>query len=258
LDAQQTEPAVNWDVESQLPPGVAEHLGHYVYMYVHPTTGEPFYVGKGVGDRVLAHFGDVLDSRKTRLIAELKEAGHSPQLEILAHGLKDEETAFRVEAAVIDALGLNSLTNAVRGWRSLQTGRMTLDQLVEFYAAEPVSIEHPVILIRINQLYRRDMSALELIEATRGIWKVGERREAARLAFAVFHGLVREVYEICKWHPALTLEYKTRDLTKRDGLGRWEFEGDVAEAALRDKYRNKSVNQYFARGNQSPTVYVNM
>lgn len=88
------------------------------------------------------------------------------------------------------------LTNKARGWRSLQTGRMTLDELVQFYAAKPVSIEHRVILIRINQLYRRDMSTLELMEATRGIWKVGQRRETARLAFAVFDSLVLEVYEI--------------------------------------------------------------
>lgn len=98
--------AVNWDYESRLPAGVAEHLGYYVYLYVDPRTGEPFYVGKGVGERVLAHFGDVKDSEKTRLIAELRNAGMNPRLEILAHGLRDEETAFRVEAAVIDVLGL--------------------------------------------------------------------------------------------------------------------------------------------------------
>ena len=94
---------MKWDMESHLPPGVAEHLGHYVYLYLDPRTGEPFYVGKGAGERVLAHFGDVRESEKTRLIAELRAAGISPQLEILAHGLKDEETALRVEAAVIDA-----------------------------------------------------------------------------------------------------------------------------------------------------------
>lgn len=136
---------------------------------------------------------------------------------------------------------------------------MSLDEPVEFYAAKPVSIEDPVILIRINQIYRRDMSGLELIEATRGVWKVGVRREAARFAFAVFHGIVREVYEIRKWHPALTLEYKTRhDLTKSSALGRWEFDGVVAEDRIRIRYIHKSVGQYLSRGNQSPTVYVNV
>lgn len=249
---------MKWDLESHLPPGVAEHLGHYIYVYVDPRSGEPFYVGKGVGERVLAHFGDVRDSRKTRLISELQSAGISPQLEILSHGLKDEESAFRIEAAVIDALGLDSLTNEVRGWRSLETGRMTLDELAAFYAAEPVTIDEPVILIRINQLYRRDMSTLELKEATRGIWKIGPRREEARYAFAVFHGLVREVYEVHSWHQACTLTYETRDLTKRDSVGRWEFDGVVANEEVRSRYRNKSVRNYLTRGNQRPTVYVNM
>lgn len=248
---------MDWNIKSELPPGVAEHLGYYVYLYVDPRTGEPFYVGKGIGDRVLAHFGDVRDSKKTRLISELKSAGISPRLEILAHGLKDEETAFRIEAAVIDALGLDQLTNAVRGWRSLQTGRMTLDELVGFYSATPVEIEHPVLLIRINKLYRRDMSELELYEATRGIWKLGERRTSVTYAFALFHGLVREVYEVKSWHPALTQPYETRDFSQHNVTGRWEFEGKIAPTDVRDRYRGKSVHLYLKRGNQSPTIYVN-
>lgn len=248
---------MKWDMESRLPPGVAEHLGFYVYMYVDPRSGEPFYIGKGVGDRVLAHFGDVRDSRKTRVLAELKAAGVEPRLEILAHGLKDEESAFRVEAAVIDVLGLGQLTNEVRGWRSLQTGRMTLDELCGFYAAQPVHIDDRVLLVRINKLYRRDMTPLELLEATRGIWVLGERRSKVEYAFAVFHGLVRELYTVRSWYPACTLQYTTRDLSARDAAGRWEFDGTVAPAALRDKYRGKSVHEYLRHGNQSPTVYVN-
>jgi hypothetical protein len=102
------------------------------------------------------------------------------------------------------------------------------------------------------------MSPLELLEVTRGIWKVGPRREGVEYAFAVFHGLVREVYKIKSWHPALTLAYETRDLTKRDATGRWEFDGEVAPARVRNKYRNRSVHQYLKQGNQSPTVYVNV
>lgn len=248
---------MQWEMESRLPPGVAEHLGYYVYLYVDPRTAEPFYVGKGVGDRVLAHFGDVRDSEKTRVIAELKTAGIEPRLEILAHGLKDAETAFRVEAAVIDVLGLDQLTNAVRGWQSLQTGRMSLDELVDFYAAQPAVIDDPVLLIRINKLYRRDMNDLELLEATRGIWVLGERRVGVKYALALFHGLVREVYEVDSWHPARTLNYATRDLSQRGVTGRWEFDGRIAPAAVRAKYRGRSVLRYLKRGNQRPTVYVN-
>jgi hypothetical protein len=69
---------------------------------------------------------------------------------------------------------------------------------------------------------------------------------------------VREVYEIHGWYPARTLTYETRDLTERDASGRWEFDGLVADEQVRAQYRNRSVHQYFVRGNQSPTVYVNM
>ena len=195
-----------------LPPGVAERLGWYVYLYVDPRDNRPFYVGKGKGDRVLVHFDDQKDSDKVRIISEIHADGLKPRLDILAHGLKEEETAFRIEAAAIDLLGIGSLSNVVRGWKSLQLGRMTLDELIGYYAAKPVSIVDPVLLIRVNKLYRHNMTPLELQEATRGIWRVGPRRSGAKYALALFEGVVREVYEIQDWHPACTLPYSTRDL----------------------------------------------
>lgn len=245
------------DLVTHLPLGVAERLSYYVYLYVDPRTDRPFYVGKGKGERILAHFNSSRHSEKTRIIAELRAAGIAPRVDLLAHGLKDEETAFRVEAAAIDLLGLGELTNQVRGWKSLQVGRMTLDQLIGYYAAQPVSIVHPVLLIRINKLYRHNMSPLELYETTRGIWRLGRRRERAKFAFAVFEGIVREVYEIISWHPARTTPYKTRDLSQRDVNRRWEFEGKVAEDGVRNQYRGGSVAHYYRHGNQTPTIYVN-
>ena len=59
---------------------------------------------------------------------------------------------------------------------------------------ERIIIVEPTILIRINQFYRQGMSGKELYEATRGVWKVGIRREKVRIAMAVFKGFVKEVY----------------------------------------------------------------
>lgn len=153
------------------------------------------------------------ESHKSRVLQELKAAGLKPRLEILSHGLSDEETALRIEAAVIDLLGLDNLTNLVRGWQSVQFGRKPSEELVPYYAAKPTDIKDAVILIRINQRYRHGMSSQELYEATRGIWKLSPHRaERATYAFALFEGIVREVYEIEQWHPAGTLEYETREL----------------------------------------------
>jgi len=124
-------------------------------------------------------------------------------------------------------------------------------------AAPTVTVVHPALLIRINQLFRPDMSPLELYEVTRGVWKLGVRREKAQYGLAVFGGVVREVYEIQSWHPALTNAYETRGLEHHDVTGRWEFLGAVADEEIRGRYRGRSVRHYFRKGMQNPTIYVN-
>jgi hypothetical protein len=237
-------------------PEVADRLGFYVYLYVDPRTGKAFYVGKGQGSRALAHLSASAESRKAAVICELSEAGLEPRIDILAHALRDEETAFRIEAAVIDLLGFDDLMNEARGWRSVQSGRRRLSELAFYYAAKPVEVTVPALLIRINRLYRHDMTPIELYEATRGTWKLGERRKGARYAFAVFEGVVREVYEIEAWHRAGTTPYATRDAAKLK-LDRWEFAGRIADESIRSVYIGGSVAAYFRRGQQMPTAYVN-
>jgi hypothetical protein len=165
--------------------------------------------------------------------------------------------ALRIEAAVIDLLGLDDLTNHVSGWQSIQLGRMQLSELVTYYAAKPVTVTHPTLLIRINRLYRHGMSADELYEATRGVWKLGPRRKGAKYALAVFEGVVRQVYEIHQWHPAGTLPYSTRahEVLTRDG--RWEFEGAVASEEVRSIYLDRPVAAYLPKGQQNPVLYLN-
>ena len=101
------------------------------------------------------------------------------------------------------------------------------------------------------------MSPLELYEATRGFWKVGRKREKVDYAFAVYRGIVREVYRIHNWYPAGTLTYETRDSSDFVGSGRWEFEG-VAAGDMREIYAGKSVRSYLGPTNQNPIRYVNV
>lgn len=250
------------DIDTPLPsyiaPEVALRLGYYVYLYTDPRTGKPFYVGKGQGQRALSHLSAAGESRKANLLRDLKAQGLAPQIDILAHALSDEESALRIEAAVIDLLGLDGLSNKVRGWRSIQLGRMSLKELVMYYAATPVGIiDDPVLLIRINKLYRHGMSEMELYEATRGVWVLGERRKGARFAFALFEGIVREVYEIYSWHPAGTNHYSSRPEKDVKIAGRWEFVGKIAPNEIRDKYIDRSVKKYLRAKAQNPIVYVN-
>ncbi len=148
---------------------------------------------------------------------------------------------------------MNQLTNAVRGWRTGTYGRMPVEQVQAIYAATEVEIVHPVLLIRINRLFHYGMSPQELYDATRGIWKLGTRRESARYALAVFDGIVHEVYRIRGWYPAGET-FSTRG--ELEGEGRWEFVGSLAEPEVRDRYRYRSVRSHLPRGAQNPVSYV--
>ncbi|WP_240738232.1 LEM-3-like GIY-YIG domain-containing protein [Deinococcus fonticola] len=239
-----------------IPPEVAQHLGFYVYLYIDPRNNKVFYVGKGQGGRVLAHLSQTGETRKVRILKELRDDGLQPRIEVLVHGLPDEVTAFRIEAAVIDLLGLDNLSNLVRGWQSVKSGRKTLSELIAYYAAPPAIISDSVMLIRINQNYRHGMSAEELYEVTRGIWKIAEwRRASVKYALAVFESVVREVYEIESWHKAQSTPYTTRSFPPDSGIGRWEFVGHVAPAEIRDRYLNHSVSAYFTKGAQNPIAF---
>src|SRR5882724_7623319 len=165
------------------------------------------------------------------------------------------DTALQVEAAVIDALGLPFLTNQVRGWRSSRYGRTPLGELIALYRRRPVRIQEPSILIRITELYRPQMTASELYDATRASWKLGQKRQLARYAFAVFEGVVREVYEITQWFQAGST-FNSRDPHGVRSPDRWEFVGRLAPEGVRRRYINRDVSSYFKRGNQNPISYV--
>jgi uncharacterized protein len=126
---------------------VIQKLGYYVYLYKNPLDDSIFYVGKGPGNRVFAHMNDQTESRKVKTIESIRARGKEPIPEILVHGLTDEKTALLIEAAIIDLLGVKSLTKRVRGWESNIVGRMGINQLVALYDSRPIKIAEPAILI---------------------------------------------------------------------------------------------------------------
>jgi len=142
--------------------------------------------GKGYMDRALAHERGFANSGTAARIAEIRAAGQRHRIDILAHGFDDPDTAYRVEAAAIDLLGRAALTNLTRGWGSVEYGSRSLRELDIHYGAKPVILSDPVILIRINQLFKHGMTPEALYDATRGIWKLGERRHKAKYALAVY------------------------------------------------------------------------
>jgi hypothetical protein len=121
-----------------------------------------------------------------------------------------------------------------------------------------LTITEPALLIRIAKLYQPGMTAEQLYEATRGVWKLGPDKDAAEYALSVARGVVQEVFTVGTWHGAGTTPYATRPLAQVAIPNRWEFSGKVAPAAIRNKYVGQSIAHYFAKGNASPVNYVNI
>lgn len=119
-----------------------------------------------------------------------------------------------------------------------------------------IEIDEKVMLIRINQTYSMGISAQALYDVTRGVWKVGAKRDRVDFAFAVYAGIICEVYEINYWEPATRY---SKFLQQWDGCieGRWQFVGKPCER-LHEKYVGKDISEYFSRGNANPIMYVNV
>jgi hypothetical protein len=241
------------EIKYEITPEVAKVLKAYVYVYIDPRNGKPFYVGKGKGNRLFAHLKDKSEIEKVAKIAEIRQSGKEPRIEILRYGLSDSE-AHLVEAASIDLIGKDKLTNRMSGHHESSFGRITSQRVISMLTARKVKVQHKAILITINKLYRSDMSPEELYEVTRGIWKVGEAsRNKVEFAMSIYQGIVLEVYRIEQWYPAGTLKYKTRDSSDFKNSGRWEFSGSVAKD-IREEYVDFSVG----KAGQNPIRYVNV
>ena len=129
--------------------------------------------------------------------------------------------------------------------------------------SEKTTITEKAILIRISKSYHDQMSPIALYEATRGVWKLGDRRDEAEYAFSIADGKILEVYKIQSWHPAGSTSYYTRghntdSYGELDIDGRVEFSGVLAEGDIRQKYINHDISHYFKQGMANPTIYVNI
>jgi hypothetical protein len=237
---------------TEFSPAVTEKLGYYVYLLTDPETNRVFYVGKGNGNRIFAHLAQALsaptESDKLDKIRAIQAKGLQVKHTIHRHGLTEKE-AFEVEASLIDFIGIDDLTNIVHGHHSDNRGSMSIADIIAQYDAPSIEIVEPGILIIVNRLFERSISADRLYEITRGNWVVGKKRDSAKFAFTVYNGIVRQVYEIQRWVPvtARQPEQKTQ--------ARWRFDGVVAQDL--QHYVGGSVEKYITPGAQNPIKYVN-
>jgi hypothetical protein len=230
-------------------PATIEKLAYYVYFLEDPRDGEIFYIGKGIGNRVFYHINSAISSKdsgdKLDRIRDIIRAGHEVEHFILRHGLS-ESAAFELEAAFIDLLGMENLSNIMGGHYSNDFGLKSVKGIQAMYEGNPLVTDEPVLLVNINSQFRRDMTTADIYETTRKSWIVGERRNKVRFAISVYQGLSREVYEVRKWFPIYV-----------NGKLRWGFKGRLAKNSIRDELIYKSIRRHYKRGATNPLKYLN-
>ena len=229
----------------QFSQAVCEKIGYDVYVLKDPRNSEIFYIGKGKGNRVFQHVACALEteyeSDKLSLIREIKNTGQEVEHYILRHRLTEDE-AITIESVCIDLIGLENLTNKVKGYHSWDEGLKSIDEIIQHYDAKVIEkFDEPCIIININRKYKRFMPENDLYNATRSAWKLGPKKNKAKYVIASYRGLVRKVFEIESWQ-------KTGN--------RWEFIGKPADEEIENKYINQSLQKFISKGNQNPIRYT--
>ena len=185
--------------------------GYYVYALIDPRNNQVFYIGKGTGNRVFSHeieSGKSQKSEKAKLqkIREIEASGQSVKRVIVNWGMTETE-AFAAEASLINLMGFlsaNTLTNAVAGHHVHEA--LSVEDFEIMYGAEhlqPEDIQHSIMVIKINKRYHRDMTAVELYDVVRGIWRASLnsiKRRKVEYVFGVYNQLIVAVYKPDEWH----------------------------------------------------------
>ena len=230
-------------------------------MLIDPADNKPFYIGKGVQNRVFNHLDcaltdlDVINA-KYDTIRRIQNDGHHVTHVIVRHGLTEDQ-AFLVEASLIDALqhcGFD-LSNLVSGHNSIEKGLMTAEEICRIYNAQPLNaMPDDCIIININRKYERASGANAIYDATKGTWAINKNKVLnkdgtikRKYVLSEYRGLIVEVFEVERWYT------KTRGYTpksKRHGQTRQglAFEGIVAPSHIRTMYLNKSIAHHKKRG----------
>ena len=126
--------------KDKFPSNIHKELKNYIYALYDPSNVSdlPFYIGRGVGDRVFSHLKESHNDEVQQKIKELRENGFQPNIKIILHGLSVQQ-AKAAETVSIAMLGKDNLANKVKGSGSTLT-KVDPQELINKYGADTASI----------------------------------------------------------------------------------------------------------------------
>ena len=215
-----------------------DRLGFYVYALVDPGTEMIFYIGKASGNnRAFDHLKQEKgEDEKVGRIREIRAKGQQPIVEILRFGLTNEREALEIEAAAIDTIGLENLTNQVRGHHT-DRGRRRATELERIFGSRPIDIgsyTDPTILFFIHNTYSPTLTEQEVYDCTRQFW-TGIALETRmprnpglnyKTALAIVDSVAIRAYEIQVWLPGGST-MSSRSIPTTSKAQTWEFVGNL-------------------------------
>ncbi len=246
-------------VNQSFPSELFIQLKYYVYRLIDPRTGLTFYVGKGKGNRVFENAKNAIElngddelTDKSRTIQAIINAGLDVVHVIHRHGIEDEQTAFEIEAALIEAYG--GLTNLAGGHDNSERGCAHADELIRRYKIEPIRPLHNLLAISIGRSLDDGRS---IYDAVRMFWRISEDR-AKNADFILAHkeGIVLDVFIADEWlnssDPRLVRYIPNGHEINPSRKG---FIGRQAPQEILDQYKNTRLPAV-KKGAASPIRYL--
>ena len=259
-----------------------EMLGHYVYALRDPRDKKVFYVGKGVGERVLSHANGMIgnvdpQTMKQLQIKEIHDQGLEVESWIVQSDLKDDKHSFATESAVYGILKLLepsldselfSLKNILAPPTFREAGLIQVKEAIALFG-EPVDnsrLPHNAVFIRPAEQWRRGMTTEELWEVTRGWWVCKENRILKiRYVISIPNSVIRGIWEVPSggWrkqneHDRGFADAESKRASKKNKTTRFGFDStNEVSVTLFPDLINKSVEHLFVKtgSTQAPVQY---
>lgn len=246
----------------------------YVYALADPRNKHIFYIGQGSGNRIFDHEKTISSNTnectdlKSKIIAEIKSAGLNAEKIIINSNLTKEE-ALAAEASLINAFNFINdaqLTNSQAGHHSQEA--LTAEDFERENGADELQesdIRHKIMIIKINKLYRRNMTPTELYDAVRGCWKASESSaENVEYVLGAYHSLIVGVYKPTQWHRVKNEPQKCpahhdqsdASANKKLFFIDENFENGQPLDEHQLFYLGKSIKPFIKKGAQSPFMYL--